>query len=438
MPFLRLALRHARASRVVSSRGFATTRTLGLPGSGEAIEAQALTFSEFGDPQKVLRLTPHKIKRSAISTGNSLLLRTLAAPVNPADINVVQGTYGALPRFIPSAFGRNVESVEPPVAIPGNEGVFEVLEAGVDVDKEQYAPGDWVLPVGSGYGTWRTHVLTTSSDTKLWKIPSYIRNSRGLTVMQAATATVNPLTALKLLHTFGANAGDWVLQNGANSAVGRLVIQLAKLNDIKTLNVVRERETPRETEQLRGALQALGADVVVTDSQLGRELAQILKDVSGGKGAKLMFDCVGGSAATSLAKSLNPDGKVITYGAMSKKPMMPGAGMLIFKGITFEGFWVSKWGERFPRRKKESLEYLLNQMASGNLQMGATAPVPWRGDELRLVDTVGLTLEGKRRGKSVFVFPDDGELDKPSFGLDAQLGKAVVEIGHNERPEGEK
>ena len=79
-----------------------------------------------------------------------ITLRTLSAPLNPADINQIQGTYPTLPPF------TNTLGTPQPSAVPGNEACFEVLAAGSGV--KSVKKGDWVIAKYTGLGTWRTHL----------------------------------------------------------------------------------------------------------------------------------------------------------------------------------------------------------------------------------------------------------------------------------------
>ena len=79
-----------------------------------------------------------------------LTLRTLSAPLNPADINQVQGTYPTAPPFTGKL------GTTQPTAVPGNEACFEVLAAGSGV--KGVKKGDWVIAKQTGLGTWRTHL----------------------------------------------------------------------------------------------------------------------------------------------------------------------------------------------------------------------------------------------------------------------------------------
>lgn len=71
-------------------------------------------------------------------------VKWLLAPVNPADINTIQGKYPSKP---------------PLPAIPGNEGVGEIIAIGSNV--KYLNIGDRVIPNGTHLGTWRTHANYT-------------------------------------------------------------------------------------------------------------------------------------------------------------------------------------------------------------------------------------------------------------------------------------
>lgn len=96
--------------------------------------------------------------------------------------------------------------------------------------------------------TWRERLVANESD--LVRVPDPVCDAT------AATAGVNPPTALRMLREFvSLDSGDVVVQNAANSGVGRAVIEIAASMGIKTLNVVRERP---DMDQLRNELTQLG------------------------------------------------------------------------------------------------------------------------------------------------------------------------------------
>ncbi len=116
-------------------------------------QAKALTFSDYGDPPAVLSLHSHSISPPH---GNLMTIRFLASPVNPADINQIQGVYPSKPTFTTNLGTAN------PIAVAGNEGVAEVIALGDKAKQEGFIKGDWVFMKGPGFGTWRTHASATT------------------------------------------------------------------------------------------------------------------------------------------------------------------------------------------------------------------------------------------------------------------------------------
>lgn len=141
--------------------------------------------------------------------------------------------------------------------------------------------------------------------------------------------SVNPVTAYQMIRDFCdwdwmRQGEEWLIQNGANSGVGRAAIQLGREWGLKTLNVIRDRKTPEDTEAMKKELLDLGATAVITDSQLlSREFRGLVNEFTrqGKEPIRLALNCVGGDNATAMAKVLAPGSHLVTYGAMSKQPV---------------------------------------------------------------------------------------------------------------------
>lgn len=265
---------------------------------------------------------------------NEVRVEMLFAPINPADINIIEGTYGTLPEL---------------PATLGNEGVGRVTAVGADVFSLH--PGDLVAPLG--VGSWCSHRNVPAD--RVVALPT------GIDAQQAAMIAVNPPTAYAMMHEFAQlEPGDWIVQNAANSAVGRCVIQLARRLGFRTLNVVRRPELIDE-------LLALGADHVVTEETNLRDTARTLMD---GAEARLALNAVGGASALNLANALAFGSPLVTYGAMGRQPLKIPNGLLLFRGITFHGFWLRRWMETKPVAEKDRILGLLAEMIrEGALRM---------------------------------------------------------------------
>jgi NADPH:quinone reductase-like Zn-dependent oxidoreductase len=268
-----------------------------------------LVFMQNGPPKEALTFqADHPVPHPA---RGEVLVRILAAPVNPADLNTIEGTYG-------------VTLTLP--ATPGVEGCG-VVEISHSPD---FSPGDKVMFLRRA-ATWASHAAVPG--TSLYLLPP------GIDHFQAAMLKVNPATAWRLLHGFAPlEPAAWIVQNVGNSAVGRCVIQLAAALGIHTISFVRR---PEVFDELR----LLGADHVFTDDDSGLASA---KQVLGGANAALAFNAVGGDSALRLMKLLRESGSHITYGAMGRKPVTIPNGLLIFRDIQVRGLWVSRWIENAP------------------------------------------------------------------------------------------
>ena len=289
----------------------------------------AARYHTSGNPAEVLQIDQVPVE----SPGpGQVQLQMLYAPINPADINMIEGKYG---------------EARPLPDVPGNEGAGRVLAVGEGV--AGIKAGQLMLvdrEAWRGRGNWDAQSLTPVSE--------------GLDERQASMLRVNPPTAWRMLHDIvELLPGDWVAQNAATSGVGRAVVEIAKDRGWRILCVIRRPEAAKE-------LLALGADAVVVD---GEEMAAEAKGVMGGAKPKLALNAVGGASATRLAGLLTSGGTMVTYGAMSKEAIKIPNGFLIFRDMRFCGFWLTRWlREASDAKRKEMFGEIFRLAASGCFQ----------------------------------------------------------------------
>jgi trans-2-enoyl-CoA reductase len=314
-------------------------------------------LTAFGKPEDVLNIEERPRPRP---DKDEILLEMLAAPVNPADLNVIEGKYGELPAL---------------PAIVGNEGVGRVVRLGVGTNG--FSVGDLVLPMRRG--TWTQFMLAD--------VATAVRLPRQMNAFQAAMLTINPVSAWGMLNSFvRLQKGDWVVQNAANSSVGRCVIQLARSRGWKTLNVVRRSEVIKE-------LKAIGADEVVLE---GSDLGEISAELCGARRPRLGLNAVGGASALNLANALSDFGVLVTYGAMARQPLKIPNGFLIFRNLEFKGFWASRWLRSLPpARARKMWDLLASLSMRGKLRVPIHRVFPLRD----LLSAVEEAASEKRNGK---------------------------------------
>jgi NADPH:quinone reductase-like Zn-dependent oxidoreductase len=263
----------------------------------------AIQLTAYGNPVEGLKYVD--IPGPEAPGPNQVLVGVEFAPLNQSDLLLARGIYATHPA-LPSVIG--------------NEGVGRVLAVGPGVENVQ--AGDRVLAPLSSF-TWRERMVVSANG--LFALPPEADPQ------QLAMLSINPPTASLLLSEYvNLKPGDWVVQNAANSGVGRWVIAFAKTRGLKTVNIVRRPELVAE-------LRAIGGNVVVVDSP---DVSTEIKAAVGPAELRLALDGVSGPASGVLAATLSPHGTLVCYAAMSLGPMSISPLEVIFKPLTVRGFWL--------------------------------------------------------------------------------------------------
>ncbi|HNW41060.1 MAG TPA: zinc-dependent alcohol dehydrogenase family protein, partial [Opitutaceae bacterium] len=199
--------------------------------------------------------------------------------------------------------------------------------------------------------------------------------------------SVNPPTAALLLSEFVTlEPGEWVIQNTANSAVGRYLIQLAQRRGLRTVNVVRR-------EEAAASLRAMGAEVVLTD---GPDLDKRVAGATDKAKIRLGIDATGGAATDRIARSLAVGGTVVNYGAMSGEACKIAPASFVFRDITLRGFWLAYWFRRASVDTQRALFSELAQLvASGELSAPVQATYPLEQIKEAIVAAASPGRDGK-------------------------------------------
>ena len=298
-------------------------------------------------------------------TQGQALIKVLAAPINPSDVLTLTGAYGMLP---------------PLPAIGGNEGVGVVAELGPGTTSPTVGQ-TVLLPVGGG--TWASHMVAEAS--KLMPLPN------GVDPLQLAMMTVNPPTAHLMLQEFvDLQAGEYVIQNAANSGVGEYLIQLAKIRGLKTVNIVRR-------ESAVAAVAAMGGDVVLVD---GTGLAKRVAEATENAKIRLAIDAVGGKSTDNLANCLTQGGTLVNYGMMSGDSCVISPSSFVFRDVTLRGFWLALWFRKAtPPQQMAVFGELAKLIATGKLKARVQATY----DVSQIKEAVAAAAAGERDGKILIV-----------------------------------
>lgn len=324
---------------------------------------RAITHNTFGNPADVLQVTEKDIPNPGPGQAR---IRVTLATIHNHDLWTVKGSYGFVPD-LPAAAGT--EAV----------GIVDALGEGV----EGLQVGQRVAS-GTSFGIWAEYALVDASG--LIPVPEQLSDE------SAAQLVAMPFSAISLLDFLDMKPGEWLIQNSANGAVGRMLAQLAESRGIHVVGLVRRDAGVQE-------LAAQNISGVVSTETPGWE--KQVEEITGGASIAVALDSVGGSSAADLVKLLGEGGTLVSFGAMGNPIMEIPSGPVIFKHITVKGFWGSKVSREMPAEKKTQLfGELIARILDGTL----TLPVDSTFDAADIVSAVRASSEPGRAGKVLIRF----------------------------------
>jgi len=298
---------------------------------------RAVQLKAYGNPVEGLKYVD--IPEPEAPGPKQVLIGVEFSPIDPSDLSLARGIYGVHPAL--------------PTVI-GNEGVGRVLNLGVGVQNVKV--GDRVLAPNGSF-TWRERMVISADG--LFALPP------DADPRQLAMLAINPPTAALLLSEYvDLKPGEWVVQNAANSGVGRWVIAFAKTRGLKTVNIVRRPELVPE-------LEAIGGDLVVVDSP---DVSERIKAAVGQAQLRLALDGVSGPATGVLAATLSPRGTLVSFAAMSLNPMSISPLDVIFKPVTVRGFFMAH--PEFAAKLAPAAAQAAEMIASGRMHIPVAATYP--------------------------------------------------------------
>ena len=283
---------------------------------------KAIQIEAFGNPAEVVKAV--EIPDVGAPATGEVVIALEASPINQYDLLMIAGDYGYRPQL---------------PAIMGTEGVGRVVAVGSGVT--HLKEGDRTL-VPFLHPSWAERIKTDAP---------WLRPLPPGDISQFAMMGVNPPTAYLLLTDIvKLPGGSWVIQNGANSGVGRAIVAIAKSLGLRTVNIVRRDEVVAE-------MKALGGDVVLVD---GPDLAKRVAAETGNAPLTLAFDGVSDTSPMNLMNCLGESGMLVSYGGTSRKPMVVHPGSFIFRKQTVRGFWLLYW---YQSAKPDEITAMFDRLA---------------------------------------------------------------------------
>ena len=293
---------------------------------------KAIRFNQLGGPE-VLHIEDLPNRQPGPS---EVLLKVEAVGLNRAESMYYHGVY--------------LEKVIPPSGI-GYEALGKVVAVGPEVDPTLIGKRFGTIP---GFSMYQYPVLAEEA-----VVPASVLAAvpESFSAVEGAAVWMQYCTAYGALVPFGkVAAGDFVIITAASSSVGLEAIQIVKAQGGLSIATTR-------TSAKKGQLIALGADhVIVTEEE---DLVARVQSITGGKGARVVFDPVGGDYINTLAQATANGGTIFLYGMLSGKstpfPMAAFARTIGMFGNTFgELRGTPEW--------ETMMKYIYDRLANGSFK----------------------------------------------------------------------
>jgi NADPH2:quinone reductase len=325
---------------------------------------RAWQVHEHGEPRDVLTLAEVPVPEPG---PGQVLVRVLAAAANFPDALLCRGTY----------------QVRPPLPFcPGVELCGEIVAAGDQVSG--FAPGDRVIGGAAlPHGGFAEYALMGARTIML--APDMLDDAA------AAPFHITYQTGWFALHRRARlAAGETLLVHAAAGGVGSGAVQLGKAAGARVIGVV---GGPAKAE----AAAALGADVVIDRTR--ENVIEVVKSVTGGKGADVVYDPVGGDAFAQSIKCIAFEGRIVIVGFASGQIPSAALNHALVKNYSILGLHWGLYQTKDPALIRECHAQLVKLAADGLIK-------PLIGERLGLADVpagIQRLADGETIGRIVFL-----------------------------------
>jgi NADPH2:quinone reductase len=324
---------------------------------------KAWQVAELGEPAKVMQLVDVPDPEPG---PRQLVVRVLASPANFPDVLMCRGLYQVRPDL---------------PFTPGVELCGEVVALGAEV--EGFAVGDRVVGASvMPYGGFAELALMDAALT--FPAPDSLDDA------QASSLYIGYQTGWFGLHRrAGLEAGETLLVHAAAGGVGSAAIQLGKAAGARVIGVV---GGPEKAEVAR----QLGADVVV--DRHAEDFVEVVKAETGGRGADVVYDPVGGDTYTRSTKCIAWEGRILIIGFAGGDIQTAALNHALIKNYSIVGLHWGMYNLHDPAAVQECHRELTELAAEGLIAPLVSERLPLE----QVADAVQRLADGSTVGRVVY------------------------------------
>jgi NADPH:quinone reductase len=272
-------------------------------------------------------------------------VRIKAASLNFPDLLMTEGKYQLKPE-LPFVLGMEFA------------GIVDALGAGVS----GFAPGDAVAG-GNRIGAFSEYAVVPAAALR--------KKPEAISFAAAASYGAAYLTAyVALVRRGNLQPGETLLVHGASGGVGLAAVDVGRLLGA---NVI----ATSASQAKRSILTEYGADHVLPDAGFRERV----KELTGGRGADVIYDPVGGDVFDESVRCIAFDGRLLIIGFTSGRIPSVNVNMPLIKGFSVVGVRAGEYGRQFPDRGRENMAAIWKWAEEGKVRPRIHAEVPltdWR------------------------------------------------------------
>ncbi|KAF7640054.1 ADH_N domain-containing protein [Meloidogyne graminicola] len=299
---------------------------------------KTLQFESFGNPNDVILLCTLPVDPRKWNE-NTALIKWIASPINLLDINIIKGNY--------SIINKNKFPY-----IGGTEGVGIVERIGSNV--KHFKIGDYVINISYLINNKNKECNRIWTEWDIVNSDLLISVDKNIPLLKSATLSIIPSLAWILIKEFiNLEPGDWIIQNGVNTEIGQIIIQLAKAFGYFTLNIITDNE---DLDSFKNLLYNLGANKVINEKSFLNEIRnKNYKILTNGQLPRLALNCIGEKSSYLISLALEHSGVFITYDYNNESNVEISNKSFIFNNISAYGFSFMGINLKLNKQKIEEM-----------------------------------------------------------------------------------
>jgi NADPH:quinone reductase-like Zn-dependent oxidoreductase len=328
---------------------------------------KVVRFDKIGGPE-VLKIAEEPSKQPSKAEA---LIRVQAVGLNRAESMFMHGQYVEPPKF-PAGVGYEAAGV--------------VKAVGPDVDKK------WLGKTVSTIPAFSMNQYPMLGEEVIAPVAALGEYPANLSPVEGAAVWMQYLTAYGALIAIAHLAkGDCVVIPAASSSVGLAAIQIAKAEG--AISIATTRKSNKKADLL-----SLGADHVIATEE--EDFVARVKEITGGKGARVTFDPVAGPFLERLAEAAAPGGIIFEYGLLSMQPTPFPLFAALLKALSIRGYMLMEITLN-PEKLAIAKKYVYDRLADGRFRPKLAKTFPFA----QTVDAYQYLESNAQVGKIVITVP---------------------------------